>query len=73
MKARSAPSAWLVAVAHVLALLVALALLPVVVLCRAARRVNWLAVASDLALLFCAAGLVFTAWLAVNIVFTLGA
>ena len=37
------------------------------------RRVNWPAVASDLGLLICAAALVFTCWLAVSIVFTIGA
>ena len=36
------------------------------------RRINWLAVASDLVLLACASVLVFTCWLAVSIVFVIG-
>ena len=46
-----------------LASIVALMLLPFVVLHRAARRINWLAVASDLLMLACAAVLVFAFWI----------
>ena len=56
-----------------LASIVALMLLPFVVLHRAARRVNWLAVASDLLMLACAAMLVFAFWIATSIFFVIGA
>ena len=37
-----------------------------------ARRINWLAVASDLVLLICAAVLVFACWFVVSVAFLIG-
>ena len=56
-----------------LASIVAAFLLPFVVLHRAARRINWLAVASDLLMLACAAGLVFAFWFVSAMFFVIGA
>ena len=56
----------------VLAAIVALVLTPAILLHRAVRRVNWLAVSADLVMLACAALLLFACWIAAATLFVIG-
>ena len=55
-----------------LAAIVALVLTPAILLRRAIRRVNWLAVSADLVMLSCAALLLFACWITAATLFVIG-